>query len=48
MIETRSLYRKEFEMEFKDTSSIEKYHAHVYFDKSTVEQAQSLCKLTNG
>ena len=44
MIETRSSYRREFEMEFKDTSSIEKYHAHVYFDKFTVEQAQSLCE----
>ena len=31
-------------MEFKDISSIEKYHAHVYFDESTVEQAQSLCE----
>ena len=31
-------------MEFKDITSIEKYHAHVYFDKSTVEQAQLLCE----
>ena len=31
-------------MEFKDTTSIEKYHAHVYFDESTVEQAQLLCE----
>ena len=31
-------------MEFQDTRSIEKYHAHVYFDKSTVEKAQSLCE----
>lgn len=31
-------------MEFQDTSSIEKYHAHVYFDESTVEQAQLLCE----
>ena len=31
-------------MEFKDISSIGKYHAHVYFDKSTVEAAQLLCE----
>ena len=31
-------------MEFKDITSIEKYHAHVYFDESTVEQAQLLCE----
>ena len=31
-------------MQFKDITSIEKYHAHVYFDKSTVEQAQLLCE----
>lgn len=31
-------------MEFQNTSSIEKYHAHVYFDESTVEQAKTLCE----
>ena len=31
-------------MEFQDISSIEKYHAHVYFDRSTVEQAKLLCE----
>ena len=31
-------------MEFQNISSIEKYHAHVYFDESTVEQAQLLCE----
>ena len=31
-------------MEFQDISSIEKYHAHVYFDESTVEQALALCE----
>ena len=31
-------------MEFQDISSIEKYHAHVYFEESTVEQAQLLCE----
>ena len=31
-------------MEFKDISLIKGYHAHVYFDESTVEQAQSLCE----
>lgn len=31
-------------MKFQDISSIEKYHAHVYFDESTVEQAQALCE----
>ncbi|MGD1918589.1 MAG: DOPA 4,5-dioxygenase family protein [Pleurocapsa sp.] len=31
-------------MKFKDISSIEKYHAHVYFDESTIEQAQLLCE----
>ena len=31
-------------MKFQNTSSIEKYHAHVYFDESTVEQAQALCE----
>ena len=31
-------------MEFQDISSIEKYHAHVYFDQSTVENAIALCE----
>ena len=31
-------------MQFKDIGSIEKYHAHVYFDKSTVGQAKALCE----
>ena len=31
-------------MEYQDISSIEKYHAHVYFEKSTVEQAKLLCE----
>lgn len=31
-------------MEFQDISSIEKYHAHVYFDESTVEPARALCE----
>lgn len=31
-------------MEFQNIGSIEKYHAHVYFDRSTVEQAQRLCE----
>ena len=31
-------------MEFQDTSSIEKYHAHVYFDESTIDLAKALCK----
>ena len=31
-------------MQFQDISSIEKYHAHVYFDESTIEQAKALCE----
>ena len=31
-------------MEFKDTSSIKGYHAHVYFDSSSVKLAQALCE----
>ena len=30
-------------MEFKDISLIQGYHAHVYFDESTFEQAKTLC-----
>lgn len=31
-------------MEFQDISTIEKYHAHVYFGESTVEEAKALCE----
>ena len=31
-------------MEFQDISSVKGYHTHVYFDESTVEQAQALCE----
>jgi aromatic ring-cleaving dioxygenase len=31
-------------MEFQDISLIKGYHAHVYFDESTVEQAKALCE----
>ena len=31
-------------MKFQDISSIEKYHAHVYFDESTVGRAKALCE----
>lgn len=31
-------------MNFQDISSIKKYHAHVYFDEYTVEQAKALCE----
>ena len=31
-------------MEFQDISSIEKYHAHIYFDESTVPRAKALCE----
>ncbi|AFZ38236.1 Dopa 45-dioxygenase (plasmid) [Stanieria cyanosphaera PCC 7437] len=31
-------------MEFQDISSIKGYHAHVYFDEATVEQAKALCE----
>ncbi|BAU63056.1 hypothetical protein STA3757_04110 [Stanieria sp. NIES-3757] len=31
-------------MEFQDISLIQGYHAHVYFDEATVEQAQALCE----
>jgi aromatic ring-cleaving dioxygenase len=34
---------KKIAMEFQDISSVEKYHAHVYFDESTLEQAKALC-----
>lgn len=32
-------------MEFQDISLITGYHAHVYFDESTVEQAKALCNI---
>ena len=41
---TETIYREKLKMEFQDISSIKKYHAHVYFDGSTVEQAQLLCE----
>lgn len=31
-------------MEFQDISLITGYHAHVYFDEATVEQARVLCE----
>lgn len=31
-------------MKFQDISSIEKYHAHVYFDESTVDLTKALCE----
>lgn len=31
-------------MEFQDIDSIKGYHAHLYFDESTVEQVQLLCE----
>ncbi len=31
-------------MEFQDISLIKGYHAHVYFDESTREQATTLCE----
>ncbi len=31
-------------MEFQDISLIKGYHAHVYFDESTFEQAKTLCE----
>lgn len=31
-------------MEFQDITSIEKYHAHIYFDESSVERAKALCE----
>ncbi|MEM7593748.1 MAG: DOPA 4,5-dioxygenase family protein [Cyanobacteria bacterium P01_A01_bin.83] len=31
-------------MNFQDSSTIEKYHAHVYFDEATTEQAKALCE----
>lgn len=31
-------------MKFQDIDIIRGYHAHVYFDESTVEQAQLLCE----
>lgn len=31
-------------MEFQEISSIEKYHAHVYFDESSVGRAKALCE----
>ncbi len=30
-------------MEFQDISLIKGYHAHIYFDESTLEQAKILC-----
>ncbi|GAB4537632.1 MAG: DOPA 4,5-dioxygenase family protein [Pleurocapsa sp.] len=31
-------------MEFQDISLIKGYHAHIYFDESTVQQAEALCE----
>ena len=31
-------------MEFQDIGLIKGYHAHVYFDQATVEQAKALCE----
>ena len=31
-------------MAFQDISLIQGYHAHVYFDESTFEQAKALCE----
>ena len=31
-------------MEFQDISLIKGYHAHVYFDETTLEQAKTLCE----
>lgn len=31
-------------MKFQDISTIENYHAHAYFDESTIEQAKELCE----
>ena len=31
-------------MEFQDIGLIKGYHAHVYFDESTFEQAKALCE----
>ncbi len=31
-------------MNFQDISLIKGYHAHVYFDESTLEQAKALCE----
>ncbi len=31
-------------MEFQDISLIKGYHAHVYFDEATFEQAKALCE----
>lgn len=33
-------------MEFQDISLIKGYHAHVYFDESTVDLAKALCEET--
>lgn len=34
-------------MEFQDISLIKGYHAHIYFDEATAEQAQALCEQAN-
>ena len=34
-------------MNFQDISLIKGYHAHVYFDKTTFEQAKILCEAAN-
>ena len=31
-------------MDFQEINSITKYHAHVYFEESTAQQAQALCE----
>ncbi len=31
-------------MKFQDTNLIKGYHAHVYFDEATFEQAKALCE----
>lgn len=31
-------------MEFRDIDLIKGYHAHVYFDESTIEPAKALCE----
>ena len=31
-------------MEFQDISLIKSYHAHVYFNEATLEQAKTLCQ----
>lgn len=34
-------------IDFQDISLIKGYHAHVYFDEMTLEQAQILCEAAN-